>query len=186
MMGDFSYYNDYELLYLVRANIDEAREILIWKYSFLIKATIHKMKVPMKDWDDFYQEGCLVLLLTIRIYDDHHRMSFTNFFNLLLRRKFITLLKREHLNNSYDINEGLDYNVKPKYCDDVYYLLEESHNELSELEQSVYRAFFIEGLKVEMIAKKLDIDAKSVSNAKVRIIKKLKNKLQRRQQKSFY
>ena len=35
--GDFSKYNDYELLYLIRANVEEARDILFWKYSFLIK-----------------------------------------------------------------------------------------------------------------------------------------------------
>lgn len=178
-MGDFSVYNDYELLYLAGANIDEAKEILIWKYSFLIRATIHKMNVLKKNWDDFYQEGCLVLLLAIRIYDEHSRMSFTNFFDLLLKRKFITLLKREHKNSFYDITDNLDYCEEAKQENEFCYLLEERHNELSLLEQSVYEAFFLQGMKVEQIAKKLEIDAKSVSNAKVRIIKKLKNKFKR-------
>ena len=50
--GDFSKYNDYELLYLIRANVEEARDILFWKYSFLIKSRINRLGVPRLYWDE--------------------------------------------------------------------------------------------------------------------------------------
>ena len=83
--GDFSKYNDYELLYLIRANVEEARDILFWKYSFLIKSRINRLGVPRLYWDDYYQEGCLMLHRAIKIYDEGSRMSFTKFFELLLK-----------------------------------------------------------------------------------------------------
>ncbi len=179
MMGDFSNYNDYELLYLARENIDEAKEVLIWKYSFLIKAKIHKLRIPIEYWDDFYQEGCVMLIRTIKIFNEFSKMSFTNFFDLLLGRRYITLLRKEYQNNFYDIKDNLDYCEENKYDSNINYMLEESYNDLSKFEQKVYQEYFILGLRVEEIAKKLNVDAKSVSNAKQRIIKKLKNKIKR-------
>ena len=95
MYGDFRKYNDYELLYLVKINVEEAKEILFWKYSFLIKSRIYKMGVPQFLWDDYFQEGCLMLHKAIRIYDESSQMTFTGFFELLLKRKIITLLKKD-------------------------------------------------------------------------------------------
>ena len=77
--GDFRVYNDYELIYLIRMNIDEAKDILFWKYSFLIKSRIYRLGVPKIFWDDYYQEGCLTLHRAIKIFDENSMMTFTNF-----------------------------------------------------------------------------------------------------------
>ena len=34
-LGDFTKYNDYELLYLVRTHVEEARDVLFWKYIWV-------------------------------------------------------------------------------------------------------------------------------------------------------
>ena len=79
---DFRVYNDYELIYLVRTNVEEAKEILFWKYSFLIKSRIYRLGVPKIFWDDYYQEGCLTLHRAIKIFDENSMMTFTNFFEM--------------------------------------------------------------------------------------------------------
>ena len=79
--GDFYKYNDYELLYLVRTNVEEAREILFWKYSFLIRSRINRLGVPRIYWDDYYQEGCLMLHKAIKIYDENSKKVLQSFLN---------------------------------------------------------------------------------------------------------
>lgn len=179
MMGDFNRYNDYELLYLIRENIEEAREIIFWKYSFLIKSRIYKLNVPVDLWDDYYQEGCIILCKAIRKYNEFSRMSFTNFFDLLLKRRILTLLKKDR----YDLNcDKVDYldeiPESTSYIDNLW-IIEESFDCLSTFERLVYKKSIIEGVKINELSQELGVSSKSISNAKHRIIKKLKNKIKK-------
>ena len=87
-------YNDFELLYMIEENSSEALDIMINKYSSLIYSRIKKFKIKENYIDDYYQEGLLVLYQAIHKYDLESPMSFTNFFDLLLQRKFIDLLRK--------------------------------------------------------------------------------------------
>lgn len=178
-MGDFSKYNDYELLYLVRENIDEAREILLWKYSFLIKSRIYKYNVPSNYWDDFYQEGLIMLYKAIRIFDDNSKMSFTNFFELLLKRRILTLLrkiKNDLLCEKTDNFDDIMYIQEEK---ELGYYVDEGVEELSEFEKHVFNKIILSGYKIEQLSKELGVSSKSISNAKQRVLKKIKNKYYR-------
>lgn len=177
MYGDFRKYNDYELLYLVKINVEEAKEILFWKYSFLIKSRIYKMGVPQFLWDDYFQEGCLMLHKAIRIYDESSQMTFTGFFELLLKRKIITLLKKDLKiisNEQYD-----DFEEFPDF-ENQDMLLNESDAEefsFSKLERVVYIRLIIQQEKAEDVANEFKISTRSLYNAKQRALKKIRNKI---------
>lgn len=177
MYGDFRKYNDYELLYLVKINVEEAKEILFWKYSFLIKSRIYKMGVPQFLWDDYFQEGCLMLHKAIRIYDESSQMTFTGFFELLLKRKIMTLLKKDLKkisNEQYD-----DFEEFPDF-ENQDMLLNESDAEefsFSELERVAYIRLIIQQEKAEDVADDFKISTRSLYNAKQRALKKIRNKI---------
>ena len=162
---------------MVKINVEEAKEILFWKYSFLIKSRIYKMGVPQFLWDDYFQEGCLMLHKAIRIYDESSQMTFTGFFELLLKRKIITLLKKDLKkisNEQYD-----DFEEFPDF-ENQDMLLNESDAEefsFSELERAVYIRLIIQQEKVEDVAEEFKISTRSLYNAKQRALKKIRNKI---------
>ena len=175
--GDFYKYNDYELLYLVRTNVEEAREILFWKYSFLIKSRINRLGVPRIYWDDYYQEGCLMLHKAIKIYDENSKKSFTKFFELLLNRRILTLLRKDL--KEYEIEKFEDFDEYPNLIEEnnVSYLFESVLSELSEIEKIAYERLIMCHEKVEKVARELGINPKSLSNAKQRTLKKIKKEI---------
>ena len=87
-------YNDYELLYMVEEDSPEAMEILINKYTPLIYARISKFHIKETYVDDYYQEGLIILFQATKKYNAESPMSFTNFFDLMLQRKIIDLLRK--------------------------------------------------------------------------------------------
>lgn len=175
--GDFKKYNDYELLYLIRANVEEAREVLFWKYSFLIKSRIHRLGVPRLYWDDYYQEGCLMLHRAIKIYDEDSKMSFTKFFELLLKRRIITLLRKDL--KEIEVEKIDDFDEYPCYTVDHHAeaLLESCECGLTDMEKIAYDRVIMHNEKIDNVAKELGISSKSLSNAKQRALKKIKKEL---------
>ena len=170
MYGDFKKYNDYELLYLIKINVEEAKDILFWKYSFLIKSRIYKLGVPKFLWDDYYQEGCLMLYRAIKIYDENSPMSFTGFFELLLKRKIITLLRKdlkiislEQYDEFENYPESNNDNLLREYDVDDFNLLKAIFNR--------------DYTKPDFVAKELGVSNRTLYNAKQRALRKIKNKI---------
>ena len=170
---DFRVYNDYELIYLVRTNVEEAKEILFWKYSFLIKSRIYRLGVPKIFWDDYYQEGCLTLHRAIKIFDENSMMTFTNFFEMLLKRRIAALLRKDLKNLKNEVID--DFDDYPAYSNvDCEKLYEVNDCGLTEFEKVVYERVIIYNEKVEHIAADLGVSSKSISNAKQRALKKIR------------
>ena len=90
-------YNDNELLYLMREGSIEAEEIIYKKYIFLIHKRISTFKIQKRYRDDFFQEGLMCLNVAINTYCDMYKKSFNKFFDLILQRKFIALLKKDQM-----------------------------------------------------------------------------------------
>lgn len=135
------------------------------------------MGVPQFLWDDYFQEGCLMLHKAIRIYDESSQMTFTGFFELLLKRKIITLLKKDLKiisNEQYD-----DFEEFPDF-ENQDMLLNESDAEefsFSKLERVVYIRLIIQQEKAEDVANEFKISTRSLYNAKQRALKKIRNKI---------
>jgi RNA polymerase sigma factor (sigma-70 family) len=90
-------YNDYELLYLISENDDTALEIMYQKYIPLIKARIAAFRIKKYNYEDFFQEGLFTLCRAIQTYRPDYRKTFNKYFDLILQRHFIHLLRRDSM-----------------------------------------------------------------------------------------
>ena len=97
-------YNDYELLYLIREKSDEALEIMYRKYTPLIRKRILDFRIQVNH-EDFFQEGLLALDIAIRRYIDLYDKTFNKYFDLILQRRFIQILRKQekHYYNVYNL-----------------------------------------------------------------------------------
>lgn len=97
----FYNFNDYELLYLIKDGIFEAREMLYYKYSFLIKKLYFEGYQKYFSFLDFNQE-CLVLLEElIKQFDVKKEVSFYSFYIICLKR----FLGKAYYSNSLRLQE---------------------------------------------------------------------------------
>mgnify|MGYP000909807808 FL=1 len=95
-------YNDFELLYLIRENCDIALDIMFQKYIPLINARIKTFHIKKRNRDDFFQEGLICLHKAISTFREDKNKTFTRYFDLILQRRFIQILKKEN-KNFYDV-----------------------------------------------------------------------------------
>lgn len=168
-------YNDNELLYLFSEGVEEAEEILFKKYVGLINKRIYSFKIQSRDKDDFFQEGMMMLVIAIKTYSDRYNKTFNKYFDLILQRRFIKLLKKD-ANYFYKVTLVDDYTSLPVLNESWEY---EYENELnistglfSDFEKEVFEALK-KGLKPKKIAQNLKSDVKSIYNC----IYRLKNKI---------
>lgn len=168
-------YNDHELLYLISEGNDDAKEIMFNKYLFLIKTKINSFNVQRSEIDDYLQEGLITLNKAIKLYKVDSKMSFTNYFDLLLKRRFIDLYRKDKTYNfKNSLTEEVDCLME---TDAEFYIPDLDYECLSEFEKIVFNLKFNNALLPEDIAKKLDITLKQVYNATERIKQKLRKQI---------
>lgn len=169
-------YNDYELLYLIHTGCEEALEIMFKKYEGLIVNTIQHFHIMPRMFDDYFQEGMMVLYKAIKYFREDKNMTFTNFFTLLLKHRYIDLLRlnEKDFNNQILIEDPDTlgaYVLNDDICE-----YEPSLTKLSDFEKTIYQMHFIDKKSVEEIATELKLKVKQVYAGKTRIKSKLKNK----------
>lgn len=172
-------YNDYELIYLASEDFDKAFEILVKKYSYLIYSRLKKYNVPKTYWDDYYQEGLISLFNAIKTFDTTYSTSFTTYFDIIWKRRVLTLLKKDLKNynlESLDDNQ-MDLLLEENKINNYSFDIKENDFDFSSLESKVYELSYINNLKNSDIANLLNVSTRTVSNAKQRIIKKMRQKL---------
>lgn len=172
MKYKYSDYNDYELIELIKENNEEATEIMYQKYDSLIKNRVSRFNIKPSMFEDFVQEGRLALNKAIQTYKMDSAKTFNKFFDMVLQRRFITILKQ---------NQKDFYNIV--YVDDVFSLIGEKSNDtvlesiddsdFTQLEKQIYQYRYMENYKPREIAEILKMDAKQVYNACNRIKKKI-------------
>lgn len=168
-------YNDYELLYLIYEKDDLALEIMYHKYIPLIKSRISAFKIKPWNYEDFFQEGLLVLNKAIQTYRPDINKTFTKYFDLILQRRFIQILRKES-HHFYQVDlvgagEYLMENTPVRYSEYADDILNQCY--FSEFESQVL-AYVKEGLKSREIAKIMECNVKKVYDATDRIKKKIK------------
>lgn len=195
-------YNDYELIYYVSENSDEANEIIIQKYKPIIKLIaskyIHYTKSCGIDENDLYQEGLIGLNNAIKTYDQNSSMFYT-YAKVCIERQIISLTrtvtrqKNEHLNKSFSLDiyddekglnlyeaiadsqseTGLSTMIQKENIEEINLLIE---NNLSELEKKVL-LLKVEAMNYDEISETLNISKKSIDNTVQRIKTKLRDKI---------
>ncbi len=172
----FQGHNDSELLYLIKEGNQDALDIMFNKYKHFINKKIRDFNINGKSADDFYQEGLITLYEAVKKYDEKYNKTFFKFFELLLVRKFSTLLSREQ--RQYEIVEK--YKDKVQFDgqkvireETISYVVDSVVSEFSELEKKIYKYYFKENKSTEYISEKLSVPKKTVYNAVARIKYKL-------------
>lgn len=194
------YEDDYELLYLISENNEDANEELFKKYEAVIEYYARKY-LPLVDgkgidYNDLYQEGLIGLDSAIKGYKDQKDIKFSTFAFVCIKRKIITAVKsasrKKHsiLNESYSIDyhndddkNGFDnvvYNNEGGIEDllvskeNTEYFNKRIKEELTPFEKEVYE-LRLYGFNYDEISKNLKKTPKSIESVLFRIRIKLKN-----------
>ena len=190
-------YNDYELIYLINENNEDAKELLFQKYSPLIHKEINRVKkIAFENGinlNDLTQEAMLAFTNAINGYDENESAKFITFATLCIRRKLSSYINKHKTNKNRIIlnkletteNNENDYNIINNINDDskdplksiiVSEELKETYknfNKLSKNEKLVMD-FTLEGKNPKEIAKITGFKIKMVYNYLHRARNKLK------------
>ena len=116
--------NDYELLYLVEEENEDAKELLYEKYQSILKGLAKSMYDSCKQWNgveyqDFYQEACYGFEKAIATFDESKNILFYTYATSCIRnqlsfyRRSLTRKKDTPLNCSIslyqEVEKGLEY-----------------------------------------------------------------------------
>lgn len=167
-------YNDYELLYLISENCEIALDIMFQKYIPLIKSRMRSFHIKEWNKEDFFQEGLISLYKAISTFREDKNKTFTKYFDLILQRKFIQILRKES-NNFYNV----DYIGAGEYlCEPVLCFEDNLSDVMSKCSFSLFEEDVLKnirlGAKSKEIALILGCKPKQVYDATDRIKKKIK------------
>lgn len=194
-------YPDNELVFLIRENNEEAKDILVEKYKYIIDILIRKYKTISNilgiESSDLYQEAFIGLIDGINHYDENKEASLPTFLTICIERKMVSAIKKAgriknkimyeswSLEHNYDqfsqplmyilsdnnSNNPLESSIKDE---DLKELVDSIKEVLSESEYEVY-LLMISGLNYNEISILLDKSLKQVDNT----IQRIKNKVKK-------
>lgn len=156
-----------------------SKDILIEKYKPLILSTINKINLDKDEKEDYYQEGLLCLIKAINTYNDNFKFSFNSYFSIILKRRFIDLLRKKQRSKTIIFSDVLDefvIDLSTTVEEKMDYSLNYKTKKFSSFEQTVYRMKYVEGLKPAKIAIKLNVEVKTIYDALSRIKRKISKK----------
>jgi RNA polymerase sporulation-specific sigma factor len=142
------------------------------KYAPLIKARIKGFRIKPWNFDDFLQEGLLVLYKAVQTYKMDSRKTFNKYFDMILQRRYMQILRKEsrHFYNVELVGTGS-------------YLMETIPSSDRRMKEEDFTFSAFEKQVAELCAKRckpkdisllLECTVKQVYDAKDRIRKKLK------------
>ena len=184
-------YNDFELVYLIRENNEEAREILYNKYKPIIvkKSTdqIYKLGSYGMEINDLIQEGYIGLDNAINCFNEKENTSFYTLAFLCIDRQIITYIKKNTnnkamvLNDAINLDDGKEYLFRDNTDIEGSFINKEDAKEfinlmcdsLSDIEKKVF-SLKLEGYDIGEIANLLNKDTKVIYNTLHRIKYKIK------------
>lgn len=195
-------YNDYELLYYINENDEDANNILFNKYTPVIKNIISKkLSYAEKnglDYNDLMQEGLIGLNSAINSFKEEKNVMFYTFANVCIERSINNAIrnasrdKHKNLNNSISLDyikeesndslyneivntkdEVLDNILVNEYKSDIYKFVEIN---CSKLEQEIFN-LKIQGYKIKEICEITNKSSKTIDNAVQRLKIKIKNNI---------
>ena len=161
-------HNDYEILYQINEGNQEALYLMFEKYNNLIAKKIFQFNLQY-EFDDMMQEGKMVLLKSIKQFEDKHQKSFTKYFEMNLTRTFISIVtKRRRRNEIFYSNELFIYEHNHDTVQrSVYYeiYMNEIKKVLTDFEYLVYTLRELKNYSIGYISDKSGTTKKQIYNA---------------------
>lgn len=198
--------NDSELLSMIKESSEEAKDLILKKYKYIIDIEMRKYSNMARslgyDYNDLYQDALVGFSDAINSYRDDKNAALASFITLCVDRKLQVSIKKagrlknkllteslslEHVYNEYtsplmDLlsdnseNDPLENILKEENLKE---LIDTIKKELSGNEYEVY-SLMINGLKYDEIATLLNKNLKQVDNTIQRVKNKIKKILDER------
>ena len=174
----------------------EAEDLLIRRYTRIVKALARPFFLVGADSEDLIQEGMLGLLSALRSYDPKAGASFKTYSQLCIRRKLISAVRSASCKNNVSLDDCLslesplfnetqpemayglriDSPPRPEELvidkENTQKLFQNVFNVLSKFEQQVLRCY-LSGMSYREIAEMTNKTEKAVDNAVQRIRQKV-------------
>lgn len=192
-------HDDYELLYLVSENNEDAKEIFFQKYrptiEFKAKKAFPYIKNKGYELNDLIQEGMIGLSKAINDFKEQKNVKFITFANVCIERQILTFVrdinrqKHKILNDSLSIDSSIDKKGRPlmdiifddknRNPEDNFIDLESEEELLSVIKQNLtdkeYEVFELrlQGFSYQEMACLLNTTPKSIDGT----MSRLKNKI---------
>ena len=197
--------SDYELLYLISENNEDAKKLFYEKYKPIIEMKVKKYISYVEsrgyDYNDLVQEGMIGLSRAINDYKSQKDVQFNTFANVCIERQIFSFLrnidsgKHKVLNDSISFDTTTntygksldqildDKNINPETSfvqnEETNDLFDNILGELTDKESEVFK-LRAQGFTYKEIAALLNISEKSVSKAIEKIKIKAKKVLDER------
>ena len=197
--------SDYELLYLISENNEDAKKLFYEKYKPIIEMKVKKYISYVEsrgyDFNDLVQEGMIGLSRAITDYKSQKDVQFNTFANVCIERQIFSFLRNIDSGKHKVLNDSLsfdtttntygksldeildDKNINPETSfvqnEETNDLFDNILSELTEREAEVFK-LRSQGFTYKEIASLLNISEKSVSKAIEKIKIKAKKVLEER------
>ena len=91
---NYKQYNDYELIYMVRENDESVNDLLLEKYTPIVRKLVSNYYEKFKnygfDYDDFYQEAMIAFYRAVSTYDETKNCLFYTYAILCVNRSLMS------------------------------------------------------------------------------------------------
>ena len=170
-------HNDYEIIDYIKEGNQEALSLMFEKYKPLISKKIMQFNLQYQ-YDDMVQEAHMILLKSLRKFDDRYNKTFTRYFEQNLHRYFIStvtkLVRRREIyqESEWAIYEKMHHIDKNEGYKEL--ILRDIEKILTKLEFMVYTLRELQNFSVEYITKTYNLDEKVVYNSLHRAKSKIK------------
>ncbi len=202
-MGVYKDLNDYEVMYLVEEQDENAKDVLFQKYRPIIQKIASQYKTDAKrcglEFEDLVQEGYLGLYSALNTYDSKSNVLFYTYAIISIRSKILNILTLRNARKHYYLNNGISLSnviFDQEECELINFLEDKSaikpHLLLEDIEfeqnirkfllnldfiQSSILELRMNGFSNHHIALLLELSIKQVSNSLFQIRKKLREYL---------
>lgn len=179
-----------ELLVLARQGDVDSKEQLLSKLYPLIISSINRYYLNSNDYEDLIQDGNIVILECIENYDISRKVYFLGYVKTMLKYNYLQNHRlKQHLSlntpiGDEDDNEMIDLLVSDdEDLVDSLIKWEEMKTVMAGLslltdrQREVIIYFYVEGLSIGMIAKRLGISYRTVVNTKTVALEKMKKQV---------
>lgn len=107
--------NDYELLYLISENNEDAKELFYTKYKPIIELKAKKFVKYAEskgyDYNDLVQEGMIGLSKAIKDFSDQKDVQFITFANMCIERQIFSFLRNISSGRHKVLNDSLSFDT---------------------------------------------------------------------------
>ena len=182
-MGEYNHEGVAELLSSIRGGDNYAFNTLVGRYSPMLYTTINRLDLDGRT-DEAFSEACIGLYKAAKTFNtEQDKVTFGLYARVCVTRALYDFIRRSNRDETnladVDVEKiAVTYSIADAMAkrEEREEFIRSARNLLSDFEFSVFHGWLLGG-KTSAIATSLGASAKSIDNAKARIIRKLRDGL---------